>query len=105
MIINMTPHAINIVDANGLLLQVIPASGNTIRLTQQTVVCGAIDNVPVSKTVYGDAVGMPEQVDGTFYVVSQLVKTAFPGRTDLLVPAQLVRDANGNIVGCMSLGV
>ena len=41
---------------------------------------------------------------GVFYIVSQLVKNALPDRTDLLVPAEVVRDGNGNIIGCKSLG-
>lgn len=32
------------------------------------------------------------------------VKNACPVRKDLLVPAEVVRDADGNIVGCKSLG-
>jgi hypothetical protein len=41
-------------------------------------------------------------------VVSQLVKNKYAGTvTDelLLVPAEVVRDAQGNILGCKSLGI
>lgn len=41
----------------------------------------------------------------TYYIVSQIVKSALPTRKDLLVPAEVVRDENGNIVGCKSLGL
>jgi hypothetical protein len=33
------------------------------------------------------------------------VKSALPERIDLLVPAEMVRDKEGNIIGCQSLGV
>ena len=41
----------------------------------------------------------------TYYIVSQLIKSALPKRVDLLVPAEVVRDDNGNIIGCRSLGI
>lgn len=39
-----------------------------------------------------------------YYIVSQIVKSALPERHDLLVPAEVVRDEMGNILGCKSLG-
>jgi hypothetical protein len=41
----------------------------------------------------------------TYYIVSQLVKSALPNRCDLLVPAEVQRDEKGNIIGCRSLGI
>jgi hypothetical protein len=40
-----------------------------------------------------------------FYLVSQPVKSALPSRKDLLVPAEVVRDEKGNIIGCRSFGI
>ena len=105
-LINMTPHPINICDAEGNIIKVIPASGNLIRLAQFTVPQNfTIDDVPVTKSTYSEPNGLPEYQLGTFYIVSQLVKTACPDREDLLVPAEVVRDTQGNIVGCRSLGI
>lgn len=104
MIINMTPHDIHMVDAQGVVVKTIEKSGNTIRLSVATQGADAIDGVPTSVTVFGEAVGLPSQQDGVYYVVSQLVKSALPSREDLLVPAEMVRDANGQILGCKSLG-
>ena len=103
-LINMTPHPIFIVDAEGNKLQTILPSGNTIRLTQRTERVTAINGIPISNTVYRDALGLPHFQEETYYIVSQLIKTALPQRTDLLVPAEMLRDANGNIIGCQSLG-
>src|SRR4030042_444641 len=61
-------------------------------------------SIPTSRTEFGDVVGLSPQADGVYYIVSQLVKSTLPDRTDLLVPAELVRDERGNIVGCGSLG-
>jgi len=105
-VINMTPHAINIVDDAKVVIKTIPQSGSLIRLQASTVDAGfTVDDIKVTKTVFGTPEGLPEYSLGTFYVVSQLVKSALPNRSDLLVPAEVVRDSNGNIIGCKSLGV
>lgn len=103
-IVNMTPHNIVIVGSENETLRVIEPSGETIRLSQSTVQDTPIGGVPTSRTVYGDPEGLPPKADGVFYVVSQLVKSALPGRSDLLVPAEMVRDEKGQIIGCRSLG-
>ena len=102
----MTPHPIHIVDSEGSIIKTIPQSGSLIRLSASTVDAGfTVDDVKITKTVFGTPEGLPDYELGVFYVVSQLVKSALPTREDLLVPAEVVRDNNGNIVGCKSLGV
>lgn len=104
-LINLTPHPVTVVDGQGTTLKVIYPSGRVVRLSQHTESVGTIDGVPISKTVYGSPEGLPEFEAGVYYVVSQLVKGALPNRRDLLVPAEIVRDSNNNIVGCKSLGL
>ena len=65
---------------------------------------GEVMGISVTRTVFGEPVGLPEPEVGTCYIVSQLVKNALPERDDLVVPAEVVRDADGNIIGCKSLG-
>jgi len=67
MIINMTPHPVNIVD--GIT---IPASGQQIRLAVTTQPGAPIDGVPTSATTFGSPVGLPDYQEGTWYIVSQL---------------------------------
>ena len=102
MIKNLTPHDVVIL---GDEKRVISPSGAPARFEQKTMGIGKIENVPVSKTVYGEVENLPEEADGVFYIVSQLIKNALPERKDLLVPAEVVRDEKGNIVGCRSLGM
>lgn len=40
-----------------------------------------------------------------YYIVSRMVANALPNRKDLLVPNELVRDDQGNIIGCRSFEV
>jgi hypothetical protein len=104
-IINMTPHPVTILDADNNVIHVFPKGNTMIRLSVSTVEAGSVGNVKLTKTVFGEPVGLPDFREGIFYIVSQLVKNACSDRTDLLVPAEVVRDANGNILGCKSLGI
>lgn len=100
---NYTPHPVHIVGEDGTIAVTIHNSG-LIRLKATTVADEPIDGIPTSRTAFGEPEGLPEYEEGTYYIVSQLVKSALPQRTDLLVPAEVVRDADGNIIGCKSLG-
>lgn len=105
MVINMTPHPINIVNEDGKITKTYKASGELIRLSVKTAKGEPLfDGTPTSITVFGEAEGLPSFKNGIFYIVSQLVKNALPNRLDLLVPAEMVRDEEGKIIGCKSLG-
>lgn len=102
-VVNCTPHPVTIVE-NGVVARTIPASGEVARLSVSTEPAGVVLGIPITRTVFGEPVGLPEPRQGTCYIVSQLVKNALLERGDLVVPAEVVRDAAGNIVGCRSLG-
>src|SRR5690606_41172859 len=105
LVINKTPHDVNIVDQNGQIIRTYERSDSQIRLAVKTVQDVPLpDGTPTSRTEFGEPEGLPAYVEGVFYIVSQLVKNALPYRTDLLVPAEVIRDEKGNIVGCKCLG-
>jgi hypothetical protein len=105
-LINMTPHPINIVDKDKNNLITIPVSGNQIRLATTTVDSGIrVNGIAITSTQFGEPVGLPELSEGVFYIVSAIVKGALPNRKDLLVPAEMQRNEDGNIIGCLSLGL
>ena len=60
-------------------------------------------DVPLVRIAYGRVTNLPDPVDGTYLVVSQIVARALPQRHDLVVPTDLVRDASGAITGCRAL--
>jgi hypothetical protein len=102
---NLTPHPIHVVDENAKIVKTFATDG-LVRLKASTVMTGLeIDGVPITKTEFGEPVGLPEFQDGVFLIVSQLVKSALRDRTDLVVPAEVVRDTTGNIIGCRSFGI
>jgi hypothetical protein len=79
-------------------------------LSQTTVPGEPIDGLPTSYTVFGEAENLPDEQEGTFYIVSQLIKNtpSLRDRNDLLVPTDLVKDTTEDgktiIKGCKSLG-
>lgn len=103
--LNLTPHAITIVDASGNILRSIAPEATPARLKVQTVAGTPIDGVPTSKTVFGEPENLPNPRWAVWLIVSQLIKSALPERNDLLVPAEVVRDEKGNVIGCRSLGL
>ena len=103
-IVNKTPHPVVILDEENKVIASLPSEG-VIRLASTTVDAGNCAGFRLTRTVFGKPEGLPEKEAGTRYVVSQLIKSALPQRADLLVPAEVVRDEAGNIVGCRSLGV
>ena len=104
MIKNMTPHEIVLCDRDGVAIKTFPSEG-LVRLKATTVSAGEVNGFPLTKTVFGEPEGLPEEKGYQWYIVSQLVKTALPHRRDLLVPAEMVRDSEGKILGCQSFGV
>ena len=96
--VNLTPHAITLV--NG---PTIAPSGAVARCSSTSSEVGSHEGVTLVRTVFGAVTGLPEPVEGTVYIVSALVRTALPGRTDLASPGDLVRDEGGNVVGCRNL--
>lgn len=107
-IVNLTPHSINFVTAEGEPLMTVAPSGQLARVTAKTVNTGEVTvgevTLPVTGTTYGEVEGLPAPEEGTIYVVSSLVASRVPDRPDVFIPNESVRDSAGRIVGCKSLG-
>jgi hypothetical protein len=106
-LVNLTPHALTIVDGDGNIVATIPSSG-VARARQTDRQVGEVEvggvTVPVFETVFGETDGLPEPVEGVAYIVSIITLNAAraQGRTtdDLLLSSGLVRDDAGAIIGC-----
>ena len=103
MLINLTPHNINLItDKGGVVIK----SSGVARCSQEDILIGSVDggipSIPIYKTMYGEVIGLPDkEVEGTYYIVSLLVANALRGkRNDLLVVAKTIRNNEGQIVGC-----
>lgn len=102
--INLTPHTINVV--GGIQF---PASGTIARVAAESQTVAAVKHggktVFLTKTIFGKVENLPEPIAGTRYIVSTIVAQAAKDRSDLLTPGELVRDDQGNVIGCKSLNV
>lgn len=112
MIINLTPHVIDVYPADVpttidplrhhpiLSIAPEPVPARLAEAVVEEAVVYEKGSVPVSYVEYGHAEGLPEAAPWTFFVVSLPVALALPGRRDLLVPYRQVRNAAGAVVGC-----
>jgi hypothetical protein len=103
-IVNKTPHPIILLSSSGEILKEYPVEGSPVRLSSKVISDDPIGDIPTTRTVFGAPEGLPSASENTYYIVSQLVKSALPNRSDLLVPSEVVRDSSGNIIGCKSFG-
>jgi len=101
-IINKTPHDVVLVSDKRNVIKTFPRASSPLRLEQSTEKVGAIGDIPISKTSFGGS-KLPEEKEGTIYIVSSLLCQAYPDRGDFYIPNETVRDENGRIIGCNSL--
>jgi hypothetical protein len=104
-IVNLTPHDIHICDADGRIVRTIHRSGNQARCAVSSVEVGQVDGIPLVTTQFGEVSGLPEPQSSMLYLVSLLVRQAVPHRLDVVSPGDMVRDGNGQIVGCKNLTI
>ena len=100
MIINLTPHTINVLMCDGRVCA-FPPGPFLARVSEVIEVIGQIDGFDLRRHSYGAVTGLPEQFDGTWLIVSQMVAAAMPERRDLIFPSGLVRDEHGQPKGCL----
>jgi hypothetical protein len=103
-IINLTPHGVTIGTVT------VPPSGTVARVAVHRTAMPVINlddgtTIPAYAPAFGDVTDLPDQQDGVILIVSAMVRShpAVAGRKDVASPGQLVRDANGTIIGCDGL--
>ena len=101
-IINLTPHVLNIIGADGTTVNIAPEA-TPARVKSTQTVTSIINGLEVFTTTYGAVEGLPAPAPGVVYVVSRMVKSAVPSRPDVLVPGALVRDTDGRVIGARGL--
>lgn len=101
--INLTPHKIKEV-VTGLEIE---PSGEIARVSVQYEPAGEAGGVPLFAAKYGEVDGIPAPQLGVIYIVSGMVKShpAVAGRDDVVAPGDLVRDENGQPIGCRGFKV
>lgn len=105
MFVNLTPHEIKLFAPDGVTLdRVIPPSGKVARLDKRDGESFTVNGVVFKRPHFGDPMDLPDPQDGVFLIVSAMVRTSpiLLSRMDLASPAEFVRDASGNVLGCRS---
>lgn len=100
-VVNLTPHKVSF-HLDGKVVDFFP-SGQVARVEEKTTYVSGVFQLKRSEKGVVD--NLPRPCNGRVYVVSRMVLDACPDRTDLMCPADLVRDEAGNIVGCKSFVV
>lgn len=93
-LVNLTPHAINLMPdgADGHIITILP-SGTVARCNTRRAQTGAIV-----------VAGLPEPQKDVYYIVSSLVAQAVLWkRDDVLIVDDTVRDNEGRIIGAQAL--
>lgn len=108
MLKNLTPHEVKIFKLNGTapdLDVVIEANeGMVARVSCEYIkVDKKVDGIDLYRTVFGEVTGLPDYSEGVYLLVSTMVREALPLRSDLVSPGQLLRDDDGNVIGCLGL--
>lgn len=105
---NLTPHAINIIGENNEVLATFEPSGIIARAAQTKELVEELNitgmTIPVYESTFGKVENLPEPEEDTIFVVSALTAQACKDRHDVYVTDNPVRDDQGRIIGCRSLG-
>jgi len=105
-IINLTPHPVRILGAgeNGEDL-VIPSDG-VLRVAESSRKIAEIElkhfRIPVYEIEYS-GLKEPTRKPNTIYIVSSVAAMAAPHRDDFYIPAKIVHDNEGRVIGCKGL--
>lgn len=104
-ILNLTPHTINIHNADGSVRVDVAPSGLVARVATSRVQTGEVNGLPIFTTSFGEVTGLPDPHPEVMLVVSGLVAghPAVRTRGDVFSPGDLIRDENGQPMGCRGL--
>ena len=98
---NFTPHDINIEGQEPI------KSEGIIRCKEIVDIVGEHAGVTLIKKTFGGLEGLPAPEEGTLFVVNIVAAAAAKeiGRTDCVVPGEIIRDDEGKIIGCKNLAI
>lgn len=100
---NLCPHALQLVKEDGSVLVLEPFSQSPARREVVRSESESIEGFGITTESLGPVVGLPEPEPGVVLVVSRLVMQGCPGREDVYVPGELIRDGAGAVIGARGL--
>ena len=109
MLKNLTPYEVKIYKLVGttpdldVVIEANEKEGIACVSCEYQKVDKTVEGVDMYRPVFGEVTGLPEYEEGVYLLVSAMVREALPLRSDLVSPGQLLRDDNGNVIGCLGL--
>jgi hypothetical protein len=106
--VNLTPHPVSVLTCESDTAPLVLPSQGVARVAVISTPGAPLGGYPTDQVSYSSEVqGLPEPVEGTTYVVSLITLQALPVgvRQDVVAPGKLVRDASGNITGCVGFTI
>ncbi len=106
-LVNLTPHPLTVTTLDGHTFD-IPVGGPAARVDSTSSPSGYIE-VPgaeirlTTTSRHSRVTGLPDAQPGRYLIVSRVVADACEDRPDLLFPDELIRDDDGNVIGCAAL--
>jgi len=99
-IVNLCPHPIRIVSPwKKDEIITIPQSGNVARTNKEQSDVEKHAGFTIKREIYGDVYGLPEEVDGTIYIVSsRVLKVLNNSRKDVVSIGKQIRDPMGKTI-------
>jgi hypothetical protein hcinC1_00210 len=104
--LNRTEHSVKIFNTIGIEtpdMVLEQYHGEPIRVSCESRKVDVVEGIDIYENIYGEVTGLPEFKEGVYYVVSAMVRQALPHRRDLLSPGQLIRNEQGQPIGCLGL--
>ena len=106
---NLTPHALNVRAMDGSTLVIPPDARGVARVVydrlppEQMSIAGHEISISVAGSPR-EIIGLPEPEEDVVLIVAKAVADAAPAqRGDLMSPGRLIRDEDGNVLGCDGL--
>lgn len=104
-LINLTPHILNIVAADGSTVYIPPDGNRIARVGSTSSIVATVNGININKQTFGKIVDLPDAQDDVVLIVSRMVKDRVPDRADVVVPGVPFRDADGKIIGAWGLSL
>ena len=105
--VNCTSHPIDLINLypeDGFQITKLPKAEFPCHVsTQLTKLSKTAEGIQLYKTTFGEVENVPKPAKNKIYIVSTIVKDALPDRNDLVVPAGVIHNSDGVIIGAASI--
>ena len=101
---NLCRHPLIVMPEDGIIVR-LPAADNSASVDLEDHVIDTVDGIEITKRKATRFHNLPDPEPGVYFVVSRIVADHCREREDLVVPLNLIKDADRKIVGCRNFGV